>query len=250
MIDGVDNLKTTLDDDASLYKGADKRSQKEKWKDLTGPEKWQYFKDYLLSKVLGGLAGVGLLIWFIVSVFGPKKEEILNVAVVSNPLTPEVLESITTGLSDLIVADPDKETVLFDTGYVLSSDEYATRMKIMTLIAANQMDCMIIPKSELQNHVDGNVVLDLFMSDIPKSTLAELEPYLVYVTPEEKDIDGSHLSYGVESAYAFDITSCFEELSGFQFRTPYYLVVIANAPHPDNVTALVCYLFGIDQDNN
>ena len=46
------NKKTILDDNASIYKKHSDRPKKESLKKMSKEEKWQYFKDYYLKKVI------------------------------------------------------------------------------------------------------------------------------------------------------------------------------------------------------
>lgn len=243
MIDGVDNLKTVLDDDAELYKGEDRRSVREKWKELNGAERWQFFKDYIFAKLMWILAGVGLVVWILISMFGPKKTQILHVAVLSSPFPQGVEEQVAAELLELLSETPDDDEVILDTGYSLSVDEYNTRMKLVAVIASGEIDCIILPAGELQNEVSGGVALELGRTELGDDLLRELSEYQISAIPYEYDVDNNITSVGEEAMYALDVTEQLERICGYEFTTTYYLIITCNAPNPSNAAAFVSYLY-------
>ena len=76
--------KTTLEDDAAIYAKRDERPAGEKFKDLQGQEKWQFFKDYALGKIIAGILILALLVSLLYSTFKPRPETIMYVAIINN----------------------------------------------------------------------------------------------------------------------------------------------------------------------
>ena len=63
-----ENDKTTLQEDAAIYGKRDERGAFEKFKSLKGAAKWEFFRDYFLWKLIAIVAGVVVLVLFLVKV--------------------------------------------------------------------------------------------------------------------------------------------------------------------------------------
>lgn len=243
---GDDNLKTKLDDNASIYAKADTRTEKQKWKDLKGLAKWQFFKDYILERVLWIIVIAGLVIGLCYSIFRAKPDEILYTIVMDNPFTDEAVETIRTDLTERLVTDPDKEKIFFDTDYNMTYDEYNSQMKFSTLLAAAQIDCVIMPITELQTDVNSGLAINLeeeLSSELYEA--AAKARLLVEVTPKPTDNAMSEKIQsvqGIPASYAIDVTPMITALSGYEPSRRYVMIVLANAPCKDNGIDFIEYV--------
>ena len=77
----MDLKKSKLDDDSFIYAKRDEKSTKERWQEMTAKEKWKFFKDYYLLKIILGAIIIGLLGKLCWDTFGPRPTEILNVGI-------------------------------------------------------------------------------------------------------------------------------------------------------------------------
>lgn len=243
---GDTDMKTKLDNNASIYSKADNRTGKEKWKELKGRARWQYFKDYILGRLIAIFLVGGLLISLVISIFKPKPDDVLYTVVMNNPFTDEAVTSLTSELTKLLIPDPEKEQVFFDTDYYLSTDEYNTRMKFSTLIAAGQIDCVILPLSELQADVNSGLALNL-NDELPRELLlqAQKSGLLIEVTPRETDAAMSEeiiAAQGISSPYALDVTSMVGTLSGYEPRSRYAMIILVNSKHIGNGIEFMRYV--------
>ncbi len=90
----MEDKKTTLDDNAAIYGKRDERDTKEKFAQLKGKDKWDFFKDYILGKLIIITASVVFAVFILYSIFGPKPETLMYVAVIDDPLGNENLEKM------------------------------------------------------------------------------------------------------------------------------------------------------------
>ena len=219
--------KTTLEDDAAIYAKRDERSASEKFKDLKGAEKWQYFKDYALAKILAGIVILALVISLLYSMFGPKPDMILYLAIINNPFDLERIDRITDDLTAEFVTDPKKEEIKVDSDFYFSTNEYNARMKFLTMIAGKTIDFVIFPSSEFGNYHEAEAFAQL--EEILPA--AQLERLGVYAVKQE-----GH-------TYALDVTAYMNKLLGGELPTKYYVACISNSEHTELFERFIDYIY-------
>ena len=240
MIEGQENIKTTLDDDASIYARRDTRPTKEKFKDLHGKAKWQYFRDYMLAKLIGLIIGIACLAYFAYSILKPTPEAICYVAVLDSPLAEASEDSITEKLTAALVEDEEKEKIVLDTDFYVSSDGYSSRAKLMTYIAAGDIDCIILPESEFNTYMQSGIFNELYTLLTP-GELGSIEELLIYHATYVGDDENGDPIYDEtsEGCYAVNVTAYINALNGFETNTDYYLTWVANSEHSTAITAVL-----------
>lgn len=241
IIEGNNGKKTTLSDDASIYTKRSQKKAKETFKELDRKGKWQFFKDYILSKLLLGIAILGLVIYIIYTVFGPKVVPILYTAVFTNPFTQENLDEMTGELSEILVTDPDNEGVFFDTSFTMSDAEVAGMYKFVTLLSANELDVVLSPLEEIKKDTDSEAFFDL-REILPSDLYARAESRLEWMEPAFYDYDTDDIVIGERAPYAIDVTDFVKKKSSYDVRVKYYLGIVINGQHPDNAVRLVEYI--------
>ena len=227
--EGKESDKTTLDDNAAIYSKREEKSGKEHFKDLQGEEKWQYFKDYMLLKIVVGVIIAALGAHLLYSIFGPKPETIMTLALIDNPFELDQIDKLTADLTGIMVTDEKKEEIRLDTDYYFYGDEYNARMKFMTLIAAGDIDFVVLPLKEYRSYSESETFLSL--SEVIGEE--KVREYSAYAVTEN----------GV--CYALDVSPVINKLLGVDTIEGYYLACIVNAKHKENMTALVDYLYGL-----
>lgn len=246
-IEAEKKRETTLDDSASIYQKREEKSGKETFDSLDGKEKWQFFKDYIFKKLLLFGAITAAVACLLYSVLKPQPEVMLEVIVFDSPFTAELSESIKSDLNELFVTDEKTQQIVFDTTYYLSNDEYSTRMKFMTMLAAAEIDAIIMPRSEFQTQVNADSI-EVIDNYLDADTLDRLFAYRVNAIPyvTELDSDGNEtVIKGEEATYGLDITDYISSLYGEEINTPYYLVFPVNTKKVDNINTFVKYIYGI-----
>ncbi len=139
--------KTALDDDASIYQKRVEETEKEKWNKMNGSQRWQYFRDYYLVKVIVGIVLVvfiGSVVW---SMLKPKDEFVLYVAVVDEQFDDEKEEVLTRELNELFEVDGKRYKVFIDDLVYLNNGGME---KLQTLAYNNRLDVVIADEKNYQ----------------------------------------------------------------------------------------------------
>ena len=237
--------KTTLDEGASIYAKRENRGAFEQYRSLHGEEKRQYFKDYFLPRIIGFTIGIACLVFFLVSILKPKDETMYHVAVLDSPFSVEAVEKITEGLTERLTEEGKRQRVSFDTEYYVSSDGYNARTRLMTYIAAGEIDCMILPEDEFRNYAESGIFEDMYIT-LSKDMLSRAGNDLTYlptVASDEAPADPSS-----ETCYAIRITDAINKINGFELNTDYYLVEVLNTKHPEGFEVLIDLLYSLSAD--
>ncbi|MCR5829931.1 MAG: hypothetical protein K6F93_06275 [Lachnospiraceae bacterium] len=241
-IEAGNKKKTTLSDDSKIYQKREERSAKETFKSLNKKEKWQYFKDYILGKLLLGIAIVGILIYAGVTIFGPKVEPVFYGAVFANPFTERDLDKFKGGFSERVINDPDLEGVYFDTGFTMGDGgDSAGRYKFVTLLGAAEIDALISPMDELVADVNGEACVDL-RTILPDELYKRVEDKLFWIEPEVFDYDTETTVKMPSAPYAIDMSDFVKKYSSYDVRLKYYYAVIINGQHKENAVRFIEYM--------
>lgn len=241
-IEAGGNKKTRISDDSAIYKKREERSAKETFRSLDRKEKWQYFKDYILKKLLLGIAILAILIYAAVTIFGPRIEPIYYAAVFASPFTEQDIDLFQGGFNELVIADPDKEGAYFDTGFSFDDNGDATgRYKFVALLAAAEIDALLSPMSELRIDVNSEAICDL-REILPDNLYKRVEDRLVWIEPEVFDYDLEKTVKQPSAPYAVDISDFVKKYSSYDVRLKYYYSVVINGAHRENAIKFIEYM--------
>ncbi|MCR5431638.1 MAG: hypothetical protein K6E95_03675 [Lachnospiraceae bacterium] len=243
-IEAGDNKKTVLPDNSAIYSKREKRTDRETFKSLDRKGKWQYFKDYILKKLLVSIAVVAILIYAFVTIFGPKVMPVYYAAVFSNPFTERDMDQFRGGFRDLVINDPDLEDVYFDTAFSFDESDSAGRYKFAALLAAAEIDALICPMAELRTDVNSEAIWDL-REILPEELYKRVEDKLVWLEPEVYDPDYDKTVIMPSAPYAVDISDFVKKYSSYDVRLNYYYSVVINGTHKDNAVKFIEYMMDL-----
>ncbi|MBR5968585.1 MAG: hypothetical protein IK001_08330 [Lachnospiraceae bacterium] len=234
--------KTTLQEDAAIYGKRDERGAFEKFRSLTGAAKWEFFRDYFLWKLVAIAAGVAALVLLLVQILGPQEEIVCNIAVLDDPFTQAAYDIYETKLNEAFITDEKLQRVTLDTSYYVTSDGYNSRTKLMTYIAASEIDFMILPVAELTGYLESGMFADLepLLSADTRNMLGELLTYRP--TYHDDDDPSAGPAADTTTCYAVNITEALNKMNGYDLMTQYYMVCVVNAKHPDKFETAVSLL--------
>lgn len=232
--------QSVLDNNAAIYAKADDRSAMQKFKDLKGKEKWDFFRDYYLLKLLAIVGGVVLLAMLLKTWLTPRPEVVASVAIIDNPIASEIIEGMKTKLSEVLVGDDEKKTVMFDTNFYFSNGDYNTRMRFMAYVSAREIDFLLIPGNEYAAYLNSSTFLNL-RTVLNEEELAKYGEYGRIDIPY--DADSPEPEYGPEGMYSIDVTDGVARLAGGTPRNKYYLACIVNSEHPENYAEVLKLFF-------
>ncbi|MBE5951164.1 MAG: hypothetical protein E7260_06155 [Lachnospiraceae bacterium] len=237
----IGNKKTTLSDDAALYHHQENVSEKEKWQTMSWKERWEYFKNYYLLKVLGlavAAIAIGSLLY---TMLGPKPETLFSVAIANRAMIQEQYLDVQTEFEQTIGMDAETQETIFDGGYDFEYDMYQSMQKFAIYNAGGDIDVTLMPLSVFE--VYGPKGFFCQVGDKISPELYEmLKEYLVECSLVDDDgnpVEGSAAVYGIriESTAAY---------AGYEAEEPVVLSVNLGTKHPDMVEKFLRYLFSLE----
>ena len=232
--------ETVLDDSASIYSRNRGKTEKQKWEEMSGAERFSYFKEYYLKFVILGILGVALLIYLGVTIFGPKPKQILYVAVVNDYIDDAVTEDMQKDLKAYLGSTDELEQVYFDDTFYFgdgSQDASNVLTKMMAFVAAGDIDIIISDPAQFEMYAKGEYFLDL-RETLPASQYKKLEDKLVWCdVPNEDESATVSVPVGINLAGSKKYGS----LKGYQ-ESP-VLGIVANSKNVDNVLKAIDYFF-------
>ena len=207
-------------------------------------EKWQYFKDYYLKKLLLIAAALALVISLLITIFGPKPKQVLSVAVSNYSYLSNEFSKMSSEMLERLGVEPKKNEVLIDSSYNMP-DDYNGAQKLIVLVAAGDLDVFIGTEEALLSYAEQEFFLQV--SDyLPTELFIQLDKdnllfnsYLV-----ERDYNGAEISRSEETypyAIYLDTLSCFKDYSAEGLRP--VLGVFTNTKNKENAVEFISYLF-------
>ncbi len=251
--------QTVLDDSASIYeKREEQESVKKTWSELEGKDRWIFFKDYYLVKIIICAIVLGMLTHIGITVLGPHTEEILSVAVLMDELNPDSSQNMTKELTKILETDKH-HIVNIDSSYYFGEDggtSYTGEEKLSTLLYSGIIDVIIADENSFKKYgYFGNLKnLDSFLPDDIKEALGDklLSANVQVDDSNKKAIDEAiagkkELTYedGTPCIMGIDLSDCkkYKALKGYQEHP--ILTITHNSPNPDNTLRFIRYLFDL-----
>lgn len=188
MAQNIENKKTTLSDDASIYQKKEERdsseSVKNNWSNLKGKEKLKYFKDYLLIPILIGIVVIVAVFFFVRSMFRDQQHIQYTVAVMSTKyLEADKVQEHIDELEKVFELEKN-DRVELEIG--LGKTANAGMAEFMTELMAGTLDVIIGTEKDLEDvsgHFIGLDEVDEVLELVP-------EEARVSMTYDTKDSDG------------------------------------------------------------
>lgn len=201
-----------------------KKTNKQKFQELSRKEKVDYIWEYYKLHIIGGIIVIGIIASFLnIWVFNPPPKSAVSVNFMSTNLMTSVTEELEEELNDLIVTEEMGNKKVFVNTYVLGSPdpqmEMATQTKFAASIQAQELDVMIMDKDKFEELAkQGNMLpLDKVLA---KEDIDKLSEKLISVKAEEET---EEKIYGIDVS---DIDKINEVMVG---DSPKIMSVIANS---------------------
>jgi hypothetical protein len=207
MAQDIENKKTTLDDDAAIYKHNTDRDEKNspirKFSELKGEEKKQYFKDYIMKPLIIGVIVVVFAIYFIVTSLTDSKTYKFYLACV-NPyyMDNDAMQAHVDYLADYWNLE-GHEVAVYDSDITLNDSSGLSTF--VTYLNAGTIDVVIGTKDELSSYgrlfIDLNELEEEYKSLIPEEALCDFTyTYTSSKTGEDEEATttcGIYLKYTI-----------------------------------------------------
>jgi len=232
------NKKTVLNDDAALYSHKEDVSEKEKWQTMSKRERWQYFVDYYLGKIVVILIVAAVLGSVLHTILTPKPEVVLSVAVVGDSSNQTLYEELQTRFNERIALDEETQQTVFDTAYNFSNGDYQSWQKFAMYNMVGDLDITLLPKSQFEEYAPGDYFspVALHLSSSLHASLAE------YFLETKQEDENGNLIPDSETVYGIDLSSTWL-YEGQQKEDPMVLVINAAPKNVKNIEAFLNFLF-------
>lgn len=202
--DGQDEIYkgTALDEDADIYSRREEKTAKQTWKELDKKGRWQFFKDYIMWKVIVALVVVLFVVIMINGSKGSNKNTVLYVAFVDEQLNEDAKNDMTADIEELIGVSKNEKVMLDD--YFYTSSDGLSRIQVYT--SSGEIDVIIADRTEFKILAGGGYFEDISqfmgddMDDDLKSRLCYAKGYLEgdFVGAEEnRNGKGPEAAYGI-----------------------------------------------------
>lgn len=233
----VENKKTALNDEASIYHHRDEATEKEKWNSLHGRKRWEYFKSYYLLKFVIAVIGIAVAGSLLYTIFSPKPEDVFYAAIIDGSMTAEQAERAAEEFGQLISLDEETEKMTFDRDYYFEGAGYESLQKFATYNAVGQIDITIMPLSVFEKYGPGGYFLPL-SEVLPTDLYLELSPYMVECQIKDRDgvlIENSASMYGIriEESFLYE---------GLTLKEPVVAAINSNDKNLERVVEFLRYL--------
>lgn len=237
----VENEKTKLEGNASIYNKREQRTEKQKLSEMSGKQKLSYLKDYYLKKTLIAILCLGLTGSLLYTVLTPKPETILKFAIFENPFLSDDLEMIRTDLTNLLIQDPENQDIFIDTDYFFSSNSGVSQMKLMTRISAGELDLILAPESLFKEQAENATFLPLedFLTEERK---AKYKDRLYYAKTKSEDVVEQTVTYGAEQIYGIRVSELDSYAGITLVADPYVMGIVVSAERPESLFTVLDYL--------
>ena len=232
------NKKTVLNDDAALYSHKEDVSEKEKWRTMSKRERWQYFVDYYLGKIVVILIVAAVLGSVLHTMLTPKPEVVLSVAVVGDSSNQTLYEELQTRFNERIALDEETQQTVFDTAYNFSNGDYQSWQKFAMYNMVGDLDITLLPKSQFEEYAPGDYFSPVALH-LSSSLHASLADYFLETKQED---ESGNLIPDSETVYGIDLSSTWL-YEGQQKEDPMVLVINAAPKNVKNIEAFLNFLF-------
>lgn len=238
-----------------------REAEKEKLHTLHGWKKLQYLLDYYKFPMV--LCGI-LLYILVYSFYGriTHKDVVLYTSLVNVAAGEYLTQDLTRHFLESEHIDPKRNEIYLYSGLYLTEDNknpyheytYASRMKILAAIDAEQMDVVFMNKEAFDAFSQNGYLCDLekLLSAEDQKLYERLKPYLILNTYilEDNSIDlyfDDSLTYQAQTEeYLMGIDlSASPMVKKAGFTESVYLGILANSPRKAEAAAYVEYLFCI-----
>lgn len=235
----IEHKKTTLDDDSAFYNKGKDTVTKEELKNLSSKQKFQYFLDYHLKKVIVIGAVVIFAAVLLNTMIFNRTENAMTVAYINDCNITDT-ETLETDMRDFLDI-PDKHDTVGSSYYY--TEDYQMNMAFYTHVAAGGVDLIVCDEESFKDIAEGGMLADL-STYLSEDIYEKLSDHIIMAQmADETDTEGNVYSYYPEQAFGIDITgnTYYESLGGTP-TDPLILCVAAGSENQENALKLLLAL--------
>ncbi|HIU75887.1 MAG TPA: hypothetical protein IAC62_08405 [Candidatus Pelethocola excrementipullorum] len=219
-----------------------KNTEKDKWDEMNGSQRWQYFKDYYLFITVVVIVLVGIAAFLCWHFWKPKAEHVLYVAVMDDSLDEEDIKKLQGQLEQLYHVDGKQKKVMIDDNFYTREDGIT---KLEVYLRNEQVDVIIADKEVFQQLAGYGFLQD--MNTVMDHEIFETYEEDLYYAAGYRDTKGvsfedRETGQGEVLPYGVDISgSVFQETGSIQEEP--ILGIAAGAPNLGNGVDFIKFLF-------
>ncbi|ROR28566.1 hypothetical protein EDD66_104152 [Mobilisporobacter senegalensis] len=231
--------ETKLDENAEIYKHRKTTvTEKQKLKNMTMKEKFQYFNDYYKTKTI--VAGIAIVtsVSIMYTVLSPKPDTVLYAAIVNDSLGEDAKEQLITEFASLADIDLSSKEIILDSSYFISEENSNTSMaseqKLTTYIFAKDIDVIITDEKQFSKYANQGY-FDNLSDHLPTDLYSDLSDSFYLANDSENN---SINAYGIY----LDKSKIYSQ-TGSIIDKP-VIGIIANSKNKMYSVEFIRYLFG------
>ncbi len=235
------NKKTVLNDDAALYSHKEDISEKEKWSTMSNKERWQYFADYYLAKIVVSIIVIAVVVSILHTMLTPKPEVVFSVAIVNDGASQQLYDDLQKKFNEHLTLDEETQETRFDTGYAFVTGDYQSWQKFSMYNVVGDLDVSIMPLSVFEDYAPGEYFAPI-AAHLPTDLYMSLSEYMV----ETKIMDDhNNLLEGSETVFGILLDSTWL-YQGTSHTEPMVLIINLAPSNQDNIEKFLRFLFFSD----
>lgn len=229
----MDNKKTALDDNALIYKNSSDKPNKKSLKAMSKEEKWQYFKDYYLKKVIAIIIIIIGTVYFLNLMVFSKTTDILSVGIIGE-IEIENNEKLKEELRSLLKVNNEKDVVSI-------RDLNVNDRRLFDLMGADAIQLLIMDEVDFKAFSEKGALTNL-SEILSKEEYESLKDKFVMAQVIELDDKGNIESIGEELPYGIKIKEK-ELLNGvITSNEDIYLGILIDSKNTDNAKKALLYM--------
>lgn len=186
----IKDKKTTLDEEAAIYKKDREQSEKELWKSMNSEQKKVQFREYYMVPLIAGIAICCIIGFLIYDAVISYRDVVYMSTIINDSLDADKLETFNHDILEYLGYNDKKEAVHFEDNYLLSggtsSDALATTESITSYIYAKKLDSMIADSASFNHYATLGCFVDLKEVLTPEQ-FEKYSPYIYYPELEKSD---------------------------------------------------------------
>lgn len=232
------NKKTVLNDDAALYSHKEDVSEKDKWESLSTKERWRYFVDYYLVKIVVTIIVVAVIGSILHTIFTPKPENVFSVAIINDGAAIEFYENLQKSFNEYLTLDEENQETRFDTGYSFVMGDYQSWQKFSMYNVVGDLDVTIMPKSVFDEYAPGEYFSPI-AGLLPTDLYMNLSDYMLETKIRDEQgnlLEDSETVFGI----SLESTWVYQDIA---YEEPMVLVINLAPSNKENVEKFLRFLF-------
>lgn len=231
--------KTTLSENASIYQRREDVTERQKWDQMDKSEKWQYFKDYYLMKLIILIFSIGFVGYLLYATLGPRDIPELYGMVLNDTLEADGKDSLLSNFRESLEIPKKGHSFTLDDTLTLNPEnaDVVTEQKLTTYAYASKLDIIIADEDTIKYLAKGGYLSDLTQI-LPSDLYSSNTDDLIFARGQD---DTKDVAYGL----SIDDSAIYKQMSyNYSYNTGKKMAIgiVTNSEKRDNAIEFIRYL--------